>query len=119
MMHLRGLVLFLPFLLGSARRSIRIDDFHHGAQQQNDMVANGLEVSADAREALIPSVFRRVGPQASAFAKGSRKMVGEQRGSTLAHTVQRSLSRLAAALPCPDRFANPTTTSFLVARTCK
>jgi len=62
MMHLRGLVLFLSFLLGSARRSIRIDDFHHGAQQQNDMVANGLEVSADAQEALIPSVFHRVGP---------------------------------------------------------
>jgi len=54
MMHLRYLDPFLLFLLGVARRSIRIDDSHHDAQQQNSTLDNSLEGSAEAREALIP-----------------------------------------------------------------
>jgi len=49
MMHLRGLVLFLLCLPGGARRSMRTNDSHQDAQQ-NSTLANGLEVSADARE---------------------------------------------------------------------
>jgi len=70
MMHLRGLVLFLSFLPRCARRSIRIDDYHHDAQQLKNAQVNGFEVSAEAREAFIPwrsgmGVFRRAGLQAS------------------------------------------------------
>jgi len=57
-MHLRGLVLLLLSLPGSAHRSIRIDDSHHGAQQQNNMLTNGLEASAVSQETLIPWVLR-------------------------------------------------------------
>jgi len=65
---LRGLVLFLLCLAGGARRSMRINDSHQDEQQQNNTRANGLEVSAEAREALIPGGFvtgtsRRAGPQ--------------------------------------------------------
>jgi len=75
MLHLRSLFLFLLFLSGAARRNIRIIDSHHGAQQQNSTLANSLEVSAEAREALIPGgvgerVARRVGPQAGLFRFG-------------------------------------------------
>jgi len=60
-MHLRGLVLYLLCLAGGARRSVRISDSHQDVQHQNSTLANGLEVSAVARAALIPrvrSVFR-------------------------------------------------------------
>jgi len=71
-MHLRSLVLFLLFLPGGARRSIRIYGSHHDAQQQNSTLANSLEVWAEEREALIPGgfgmgFFRRAGPHADAF----------------------------------------------------
>jgi len=71
MMHWRGLVLFLFLLPGIARRSIRIDDF------QNTL-ANGLEVSAAARWALIPGgfgtrVLRHAHPQAGALRTGSKQ----------------------------------------------
>jgi len=57
MMPSRGLVLFLLFLHGGARRSIRINDYHGDAQQQNSMFAGGSEDSAHAtKEALIPGV---------------------------------------------------------------
>jgi len=75
MMHLRGLVLFLLCLAGGARRSMRINDSHQDEQQQNNTRANGLEVSAEAREALIPGGFvtgtsRRAGPQTDASKAG-------------------------------------------------
>jgi len=78
MMHSRGLVILLLFLPGGARRSIRIDESHHGAQQQNNALANGLESSAESQETLIPggssmSVFRRAGPRAGSFRFGPRR----------------------------------------------
>lgn len=54
MKHLRGLGLFLLCLHGAARRSLRITSSHQDAQQQNKTLANGFEVSAEAREALNP-----------------------------------------------------------------
>jgi len=55
MMHLRGLVLFLLLLPGGARRSTdSLDD----VQQQDDTIANGLEVSAEARESWGPGGHR-------------------------------------------------------------
>jgi len=56
-MHFRCLVLFLFFCPGGARRSIRIDNSLDNVQQ-GDTFANRLEVSAEAREALIPGGFR-------------------------------------------------------------
>jgi len=47
MMHLRGLVIFVLFLRSAARRSTRIDDFHH-------------DVLAGAREASLPAGVRTV-----------------------------------------------------------
>jgi len=75
MKHLRVLVLVLLCLSSGARRSVRINDSHQYAQQQNSMLANGLEVSAVARDALIPGsvgtgVFRHAGPQARAVPEG-------------------------------------------------
>jgi len=77
-MHLCGLVLFLLGLPGGARRSIRIDGSHHDAQQQRNALANDLEVSAEAREALFPGgfgtgIFRRAGLQAGALREGSQQ----------------------------------------------
>jgi len=75
MMHVRGLVLMLLFLPGDARRTIRIDDSRHGAEKHNTL-ANGLQVSAESREALIPGevgtgLSRRAGPQAVDLRDGS------------------------------------------------
>jgi len=50
-MHLRGLVLFTLFLLSAARRSMRMDDSHQ------DVLIKALQVSAEAREALLPDGF--------------------------------------------------------------
>jgi len=58
MMHLRSVALFLLFLAGGARRSTRTVDSHHDAQQQSHMLESGVEVSDEAREALIPGSFR-------------------------------------------------------------
>jgi len=68
MMHLRGVVLFLLCLAFGARRSSRINNFYQDAQRQKSMLGNGLEVSAEAREAFTPRVFstgfsRRAGPK--------------------------------------------------------
>merc|ERR1719412_2797592 len=57
-MHLHSLVLSLVFLPGESRRSIRMDYSHRDAQQQDNMIANGLEASVAAREALIPLGYR-------------------------------------------------------------
>jgi len=63
--YLRCLVFFELFLRRSARRNLRIDRSYHDAQQHNNTLADGLEVSAEAREAFTPSssgtgVLRRV-----------------------------------------------------------
>jgi len=76
MRHLRGLVLLPLFLSGGARRRIRIDDTYHGAQQQNNALANGLAVSAVSQETLIPGgfgtgLFRHVGLGAGALREES------------------------------------------------
>jgi len=76
-MHLCGLVLFLLCLAGVGRRSVRINDSHHDAQQRSDKLANGLEVSAEAREAfnpgsLRPSIFHRAGTNTGALRKESQ-----------------------------------------------
>jgi len=75
MMHVRSLVHFLLFFPGGARRSIRLDDSHQGAQQQN----NGLVVSTVAREAFIPrgfgtGIFRRAGPQSGGFREDDKRI---------------------------------------------
>jgi len=77
-MHLRGLVLLLLSLPGSAHRSIRIDHSHHVAQQQNNMLTNGLEASAELQETLIPWVLRpglvrSVYPPAGDLLEGSKQ----------------------------------------------
>jgi len=59
-MHLRGLVFFTLFLLGIARRSFFIHGSHHEAQQQNHTLTKALEVSSEAREALLPRGFPKV-----------------------------------------------------------
>jgi len=89
MMHLRGLILFLWFLLRVARRSIRIDDSHHDAQQQNNTRANGFEVSAEAWQAFIPrgfgtGAFRRATPHTGAASEGP-----EQDGRRAGHLEPR------------------------------
>jgi len=58
MMHFRGLVHLTLFLPVVARRSFRLADSHHDAQQQNNIVTKTLEGSAEAREALLPGVIR-------------------------------------------------------------
>jgi len=58
MPFLRGLGLFLLFLSGGGRRTIRIGDSHHNEQhKQKNTLANGLQLSAEAQEALIPGGF--------------------------------------------------------------
>jgi len=77
-MHLRGLFFFLFFFAGGARRSIRIHDSQDDAQQQDNTLAKRLELSAGAREALIPGffgtrIFSRAGPQAGALREESKQ----------------------------------------------
>jgi len=76
--QLRSFRLFLLFLPGGARRSIRIDDSHRDAQQQNGTLTNGIEVSADVREALLPGKvrttdFHRAGPLEGTLRGGSKQ----------------------------------------------
>jgi len=53
MVHLRRFVL-LVFFFPSGARGISVDGSHHGAQQQNNMFANELELSSESWDALIP-----------------------------------------------------------------
>jgi len=59
MMHLSGLILLVFCLPAGSRRSMRVSDSHQDAQQQESAIANGLELSVEAREALIPNALRR------------------------------------------------------------
>jgi len=77
-MRLRDFAFFILLLAGDARRSFRIVGSHYDAQQHNNTVANGLDMSAAAQEAFIPRgsgtrVFRRVGTQARALPNRSRQ----------------------------------------------
>jgi len=80
MMHVRHLVLALLLFPFGARRSGRIDGSHYGAQRQKNTLANGLEVSAESREALIPgiSLSRRAGMRAP-NQRRARKVVASLR----------------------------------------
>jgi len=83
-MYLHSHVLFLLLLPGGARRSIRIDDSHHSARQQSNTLADGFEVSVEAREAFIPKGFGtgisgHAGPQAGALRVGF-KQIGQPAG---------------------------------------
>jgi len=56
---------------------MRINDSHQDAQQQKNTLGNGLEVSAEAREAFIPRVFgsgvsRRAGSKTGALSMESK-----------------------------------------------
>jgi len=87
-MHLRSLVLLLMFLPIGARRSIRIDDSHHGAQQQNNMFANKLEVSAESGDALIPGgsgkgSFRRAPDAGVPSVRGTMPLMAARDGLKL------------------------------------
>lgn len=93
MMYLRGLVLFLLSLTRGARLSIRSDDSHHGAQQRNNTLGNGLGVSAEVREAFLPGglrmgVYHRAGPQAGAL-RGVSNPVGRRAGHLEPHSAAR------------------------------
>jgi len=71
-MRVGGVVLLLLVLLGGARRSFRIDDSQHVAQQQNSKLANSLEVSAESQESFTPGGFW-MGPRAGAQRERSRQ----------------------------------------------
>merc|ERR1719464_1343982 len=73
MMHLRGLLLFLLCLSGGARRSTRTSD----SQRHHNMLADGLELSAEEQEALIPGLprtgaFHHADARMGAFSKESK-----------------------------------------------
>jgi len=51
------IVHLLLFFLGGARRNIRIDESHRGAQQQNNTFANSLELSTDSRGTFVPGIL--------------------------------------------------------------
>jgi len=70
MAYSRSLLLFILCLPGAARRSIRIGDSVNDSLQQTNTFTNALEVSAHAREALLPGGFGtalRRGPQKGAL----------------------------------------------------
>jgi len=57
MTHLHSFVLFTLCLRSDARHSILIGDSRYYAQQQSNALTKTLEVSEDAREALLPGGF--------------------------------------------------------------
>lgn len=74
MIHLRGLVLLLLFLLSATRRGLRVYDSRIVAQKQNNALGKVLESSAIAREALIPEPPRH--PVHGASKADARRHVG-------------------------------------------
>jgi glyceraldehyde 3-phosphate dehydrogenase len=85
MMHLRVLVLFLLCLAGGARRSVRINDVHQGAQQQINTLTNGFEASGKVLEALVPGSAWR-----GALRHGARRPVKSARSMRSAGVTQMS-----------------------------
>lgn len=57
-MQWRGLVLSASFLLGAPRRNFRVGNFQH-TEQQDKSLTNAFNVTAMAREALLPGGFRK------------------------------------------------------------
>jgi len=55
MINLRGLIILSLFLSGDARRSFRIEDLRHDAQQQIKTLTKDFELSAAGKDALLPS----------------------------------------------------------------
>jgi len=107
MMHLRGLAFFLLCLAGGARRSMRINDSHQDAQQ-NNVRTNGLEVSAEAREVLIPGgsgtgALRHAGKRAGALGKASEFRVAPSLGFGSQHARDTRM----ADVPVPERTVGP------------
>jgi len=90
-MRLRCFVILALFPSGSARRSFRILDSRHDAQQQDIAFTSGLEVSAEARGAFIPGVFgARTFPGAGLQFGALRErygQVGRRAGHLEAHRV--------------------------------
>jgi len=78
MLYLRCLFLLLLFLPATARGRFRIDDAQHDAQQQDNTLTQALEVSTEAREALLPgrfgkALFPHQGQQAGPLRGASRR----------------------------------------------
>jgi len=93
-MHLRGLVLLLFFLPGRTRRTVRVHGFHNDAQLHDNILANGIGVSAEARWALIPRGFgARVFHRAGRRAGVSRQMFTKD-GRHGGHTQPRRVAPL-------------------------
>jgi len=67
MIILRGLIILSLFLPGDARRSFRIEDSRHDAQQQSKTLTKDFEVSAEGKDALLPS-----GLKSTLFRKGEK-----------------------------------------------
>merc|ERR1712037_837482 len=85
---------------------------HKDAQQQSHTLANGLEMSAEAEEALIPSMFetvaRRVGAETNAPAALSRQgrdvsMVSGSRSGVARKTVKKLVPKKPTPKPTPKR----------------
>merc|ERR1719432_333254 len=96
MMQLRGLVLFTLFLSNAARRSMRVDDSHHNAQQQDNTLIETRGVSVEARDALLPGVLGK------ALSRGRGSRPGALRA---AHTQRRhgGVAPQAAGQPVKDQ----------------
>jgi len=76
--YVRALALSELFLLGGAGRSIRVGESHLHSQQQSNTRSEGRELSAEAREILVPRSFR-AGPQAGTPHAGN---LAPSRGAT-------------------------------------
>jgi len=55
MINLRGMIILSLFLSGDARRSFRIEDSRHDAQQQIKTLSKDFKVSAEGKDALLPT----------------------------------------------------------------
>jgi len=92
MPHLCRVVLLLLFLPGGARRSIRVGESHHVAQQQSNTVVDELVVSGESQEALIPGgletgFLRRGAARAAKALHGGSTTNGQRRGAAAAATA--------------------------------
>jgi len=58
MINLRGMIILSLFLSGDARRSFRIEDSRHDAQQQDKMLAEDVAVSAEGKDAFFPTSLK-------------------------------------------------------------
>jgi len=92
MMRSVSYVLFLVFLPGGARRTIRISGSRHGALQRNNTLATRLELSAEARDVFAPAGFGTGGlPPAGPLPRGvseDSKQAGH-RAAPMSRQIQR------------------------------